>query len=53
MGVASYLRFFIGLALSIEVIREVILKESVSTLAVALSLLFIALSLLFFFKINL
>ncbi len=44
----SYLRFFIGLALSIEIIRQLVIGNISSNVAIVLSLAYIALSALFF-----
>jgi len=48
MGVASYLRFFIGLILSLVIIKDVIIGGVVSGFAVTLSITFIVLSIWFF-----
>ena len=46
--VGSYARFFIGLFLSLEVIRQLIMGRSLSGLATMLAVLFILLSIMFF-----
>ena len=46
--IGSYIRFFIGLALSIEVLRDVIMGVPLSEIAIILSATFIMLSVVFF-----
>lgn len=48
MGFGSYLRFFIGLFLAIEVIRQLILGNELSIYATVFAILFIALSVAWF-----
>jgi hypothetical protein len=45
--IGSFIRFFIGLALSIEVLRDVIMGIPLSEIAIVLSAAFIALSIAF------
>lgn len=45
--IGSFIRFFIGLALSIEVLRDVIMGIPLSEIAIALSAAFIVLSIAF------
>jgi hypothetical protein len=47
MGVGSYLRFFVGLLLSIEIIRLFLSGETVSQWAFYISVAFIILTVLF------
>jgi len=47
MGIGSYLRFFVGLLLSIEILRQVLFGEAVSQWAFYLSVAFIILTVLF------
>jgi len=48
MGIMSYLRFIVGLLLSIEVVRQLILGNGISFYATILAAIFIALSVWFF-----
>jgi len=48
MRIGSYLRFFVGLLLSIEIIKQVVTGKEVSSLALSLSVIYIVLSVLFF-----
>jgi hypothetical protein len=48
MGIASYLRFIVGLLLSIEIVRQLILGKEISFYVTTLAAMFIALSVWFF-----
>ena len=48
MGLGSYLRFFIGLFLAVEVIRQLLMGNEISTYATIFAVLFIALSVAWF-----
>jgi hypothetical protein len=48
MGVFSYLRFVVGLLLSIEIIRQLLFGNQISLYATILASMFIALSVWFF-----
>jgi hypothetical protein len=46
-SVGSYTRFILGIALSVEVLRDVIMGTPLSSIAVGLSVAFLALALVF------
>jgi len=48
MGIASYLRFGIGIILSTEVIRQLLFGKEISSLATILSIAFLFLAAWFF-----
>lgn len=48
MGVFSYLRFIVGILLSIEIVRQLLLGNDLSFYATALASIFLALSIWFF-----
>ncbi len=50
MGLGSYARFAIGLALSLEILRSWFSGQQLSILALGLAVAFLILSILFFIK---
>jgi len=50
MGLGSYVRFALGIILSLEIIRSFLADGRVSSLALVLSVIFIIMALLFFVK---
>jgi len=44
MGLGSWARFVIGIALSLEILREVFFNEKISVLVIGLSVLYLILS---------
>jgi hypothetical protein len=48
MGVSSYLRFIVGLLLSVEIVRQLLIGNGISFYATILAVMFIALSVWFF-----